>query len=82
MASFRFTEAFESRLEELAEKHGKTKTAMIVDAVNAYAVGNLPDSELISLLNQLANGNAEIHREIDELKTLVTQVLKNQQATN
>jgi len=82
MASFRFTEAFESRLEELAEKHGKTKTAMIVDAVNAYAVGNLPDSELIGLLDQLANDNAEIHKEIDELKTLVTQVLKNQQGTS
>ena len=82
MASFRFTEAFELRLQELADKLNKTKTAIIVEAVNAYASGILPDRGLIERLDRLAVDNAEIQQEIDELKTLVTQVLKNQQSVS
>ena len=79
MASFRFTEAFESRLEELAEKLDKSKTSVIVEAVNAYGSSTLPNKELLARLDQLALDNDDLHKEIDELKTLVTQVLKNQQ---
>ena len=79
MASFRFSEAFESRLEELTIKLDKSKTSVIIEAVNAYASSTLPNKELLARLDQLALDNDDIHRQIDELKTLITQVLKNQQ---
>ena len=78
--SFTFSEDFKNRLDELSKKFGKTRTSLVVDAVNAYASGILPDRGLIERLDQLSKDNAEIRKEIDELKTLVTQVLKNQQS--
>jgi hypothetical protein len=79
MASFRFTEAFELRLQELAEKLDKSKTSVVVEAVNAYVSSILPDRGLLERLDRLSRDNAEFRREIDELKTLITQVLRNQQ---
>ena len=77
--SFTFTEEFKKRLDELAQKFGKSRTSLVVDAVNAYASGILPDRGLMERLDQLAKNDDEIRKEIDELKTLITQVLKNQQ---
>ena len=79
MASFRFTEQFEERLDALAENAGKTKTAFIVDAVNAYAVGNLPDSKLLDLLNQLKAENSELKAAVDSNHTLLVAILKELQ---
>ena len=78
MASFRFTEDFESLINELIEKTGHTKTSLIVEAVTTYARSQMPDDVLRDHLRQLEEEHAYIRKEIDEIKTLVTQVIKNQ----
>ena len=79
--TFSFSPAFLEHLKELSEKLGKTKTAVIVDAVNAYASGTLPDRGLIERLDHLTENDAAQQKAIDELKTLILQVLKNQQTS-
>jgi predicted transcriptional regulator len=78
-SSYNFSDTFKERLETLAEKLGKTQTAVIVDAVNAYASGTLPDKAVIGRLDTLAANDGALKKDVDELKTLITQVLKNQQ---
>jgi predicted transcriptional regulator len=78
-SSYNFSDAFKERLETLAEKLGKTQTAVIVDAVNAYASGTLPDKAAIERFDTLAANGEALKKDVDELKTLITQVLKNQQ---
>jgi predicted DNA-binding protein len=78
MASFRFTDTFASRLDELCEKLNRTKTAVIVDAVNAYASGILPDRELIARFDTIAGETAALKQGQSEIRTLCLQILKNQ----
>jgi predicted transcriptional regulator len=79
MASFRFTNTFDSLLDELCEKLNKTKTGLIVDAVTAYASGILPDRELNTRLDFLAGETAALKQSQGEIRTLCLQILKNQQ---
>jgi predicted transcriptional regulator len=79
MASFRFTQTFDSLLDELCEKLNKTKTAVIVDAVTAYASGTLPDRELIARFDTIAGETAALKQGQSEIRTLCLQILKNQQ---
>ena len=79
MASFRFTQTFDSLLDELCEKLNKTKTAVIVDAVTAYASGTLPDRELIACFDTIADETATLKQGQSEIRTLCLQILKNQQ---
>jgi hypothetical protein len=79
MANFRFSADFESRLEELCKKLCKTKTAVVVDAVNAYASGIMPDRDIAFQLEKLAAENASLKNLIEEVRTVSLQVLKNQQ---
>jgi predicted transcriptional regulator len=77
--TFSFTDSFKARLEELAVTVGKTKTAIIVDSVNAYASGTLPDKKIIDLLNRLMADNAELKKSIEDNRTLLMAVLKELQ---
>jgi predicted transcriptional regulator len=78
-SSYNFTDAFKERLEALSKELGKTQTAIIIDAVNAFKAGTLPDKAVIERLDALATDNKALKNGLDELRTLVTQVLKNQQ---
>jgi hypothetical protein len=80
MASFRFTKTFDSLLDELCEKLNKTKTAVIVDAVSAYASGILPDRELLARFDTIAGETAYLKQGQSEIRTLCLQILKNQQS--
>jgi hypothetical protein len=51
----------------------------MVDAVNVYAAGNLPDTVLLDRLNASAQNDEALKTGLDELRTLITQALKNQQ---
>jgi hypothetical protein len=77
--TFSFTDTFKARLEELATTAGKTKTAIIVDAVNAYASGTLPDKKIVDLLNQLLADNAVIKQSIEDNRALLMAILKELQ---
>jgi predicted transcriptional regulator len=77
--TFSFTDSFKARLEELATAAGKTKTAIIVDSVTAYASGVLPDKKIIASLNQLMADNAELKKSIEDNRTLLMAVLKELQ---
>jgi predicted transcriptional regulator len=79
MASFRFSDTFNSLLGELCEKLSRTKTTVIVDAVTAYASGVLPDRELNTRLDSLAGEIAALRQGQGEIRTLCLQILKNQQ---
>jgi predicted DNA-binding protein len=77
--SFSFSDEFKERLEKLSKSVGKNKTQYMVDAVNAYATGDLSDTVLLERLDALAENDAALKAGVDELRTLITQVLKNQQ---
>jgi predicted transcriptional regulator len=77
--SFSFSDDFKERLEKLSKSVGKNKTQYMVEAVNAYAAGNLSDTVLLERLDALAADNKALKNGLDELRTLITQVLKNQQ---
>jgi predicted transcriptional regulator len=66
-------------LDQLCEKLNKTKTAVIVDAVTAYASGILPDRELIARFDTIADEAAALRQGQAEIRTLCLQILKNQQ---
>jgi predicted DNA-binding protein len=78
-SSYNFTDAFKERLEALSKEIGKTQTAVIVDAVNAYASGTLPDKKIIDLLTQLMADNAELKKSVEDNRTLLMAVLKELQ---
>jgi predicted DNA-binding protein len=78
-SSYNFTDTFKEGLEELARELGKTQTAVIIDSVNAFKSGTLPDKAVIERLDALAENDVNIQKGIEELRTLITQVLKNQQ---
>jgi predicted DNA-binding protein len=78
-SSYNFTDAFKERLEALSKEIGKTQTAVIVDAVNAYASGTLPDKKIIDLLTQLMSDNAELKKSVEDNRTLLMAVLKELQ---
>jgi predicted transcriptional regulator len=80
--TFSFTDSFKARLEELAVVAGKTKTAVIVDSVNAYASGTLPDKAIIERLDTLAENVVTIQRSIEELRPILTAALKELQEIN
>jgi SOS-response transcriptional repressor LexA len=67
------------KLNALVAKEGKSQAKVIDTALTAYASGVISDKELINRLDALAADNEALKKGIDELRTLVTQVLKNQQ---
>jgi predicted transcriptional regulator len=77
--SFSFTDEFKERLEKLSKLVGKNKTQYMVEAVNAYATGNLPDTALLDRLDALAENDAELKKELGQIHDLLYQVLHNQQ---
>jgi predicted transcriptional regulator len=77
--TFAFSDTFKARLEELATAAGKTRTAIIVDAVNAYASGTLPDKKIVDLLHQLSADNAAIKQSLDDNRALLMAILKELQ---
>jgi predicted DNA-binding protein len=81
MASFRFNPTFDSRLDELSQKLNKTKTAIIVEAVNAYASGVLPDKEVIERLDKISGEVTTTQNSIGNVLTLCLQIIRNQQST-
>jgi predicted DNA-binding protein len=78
-SSYNFTDAFKERLETLSKEIGKTQTAVIIDAVNAYAVGTLPDKKIVDLLNRLLADNAAIKQSIEDNRALLMAILKELQ---
>jgi hypothetical protein len=78
-SSYNFTDTFKEHLEELSKELGKTQTAVIVDAVNAFKSGTLPDKKIIDLLNQLMIDNAEIKKSIEDNRVLLMAILKELQ---
>jgi predicted transcriptional regulator len=80
-SSYNFSDTFKERLGEIAEKLGKTQTAVIVDAVNAYAAGTMPDKALITRLDRIEANDDTQNQAIDELKTICLAVLKELQTS-
>jgi predicted DNA-binding protein len=77
--SFSFSDDFKEKLEKLSKSVGKNKTQYMVEAVNAYAAGNLSDTVLLERLDTLAQNDETLKNGLDVLRTLIAQVLKNQQ---
>jgi predicted transcriptional regulator len=73
--SFYLPDDFKSRLDELSKSVGKNRTQYIIDAVNAYASGTLPDKAVLDRFDRLSATDASIQKDIAELKTLVIAVL-------
>jgi predicted DNA-binding protein len=78
-SSYNFTDAFKERLEALSKDLDKTQTAVIVDAVNAFGSGIMPDKKIIDLLNQLTADNAKLKKSVEDNRTLLMAILKELQ---
>jgi predicted DNA-binding protein len=77
--SFYLPDDFKLRLDELSKSIGKNRTQYVIDAVNAYASGTLPDKKIIDLLNQLMADNAELKKSVEDNRTLLMAILKELQ---
>jgi hypothetical protein len=77
--SFYLPDDFKLRLDELSKSIGKNRTQYVIDAVNAYDSGTLPDKKIIDLLNQLAADNAELKKSVEDNRTLLMAILKELQ---
>jgi predicted DNA-binding protein len=77
--SFYLPDDFKTRLDELSKSAGKNRTQYVIDAVNAYASGTLPDKKIIDLLNRLMADNAELKKSIEDNRTLLMAILKELQ---
>jgi predicted transcriptional regulator len=77
--SFYLPDDFKIRLDELSKSMGKNRTQYVIEAVNAYASGTLPDKKIIDLLNQLAADNAALKQSVDDNRALLMAILRELQ---
>jgi predicted DNA-binding protein len=85
--NMRASSEFDSLLEKLSDQlGGKPKSQIVEEAVRVFATTARSEisnkdaiEELTKRLDALAENDAELKKNIDELRTLITQVLKNQQ---
>ena len=78
--SFNLPKDFKEYLDSQAKSTNKTRTQYVIDAVNAYAsegktITQEQSQQLIALLEKSNN----LEKELQEVKTIVFQILKNQQ---
>ena len=79
--SFKTSQEFFDFLANLAKAKNKSKKQIVEDAVNAYAsegktITQEQSQQLIALLEKTGN----LEKELQEVKTIVFQILKNQQS--
>ncbi len=78
--SFNLPLDFKEYLDKQAKSSNKTRTQYVIDAVTAYASeGKTITQEQLQQIEQLQVLTASLSKELQEIKTLVFQILKNQQ---
>ncbi|MGI5064014.1 hypothetical protein E4N95_11115 [Treponema denticola] len=79
--SFKTSQEFFDFLTDLAKSKKKTKKQIVEDAVTAYASeGKTITQEQSEQLIQLLSKSDILFKELQEVKTLIFQILKNQQS--
>ena len=77
--SFNLTLDFKEYLDKKAKNSNKTRTQYVIDAVTAYASeGKTITQEQSQQIEQLQVLTASLAKELQEIKTLIFQILKNQ----
>ena len=79
--SFNLPKDFKEYLDTQAKTSNKTRTQYVIDAVTAYASeGKTITQEQSEQLIQLLSKSDILFKELQEIKTLIFQILKNQQS--
>ena len=70
-------------VEDISKQLGRPKTQIIEEAVRLFAKGDLSNLEInkkdiIEKINVLTEKSASLEKELQEIKTLIFQILKNQ----
>ena len=79
--SFNLPKDFKEYLDAQAKTSNKTRTQYVIDAVTAYASeGKTITQEQSEQLIQLLSKSDILFKELQEVKTLIFQILKNQQS--
>ena len=79
--SFNLPKDFKEYLDTQAKTSNKTRTQYVIDAVTAYASeGKTITQEQSDQLIQLLSKSDILFKELQEVKTLIFQILKNQQS--
>lgn len=77
--SFNLPKDFKEYLDTQAKTSNKTRTQYVIDAVTAYASeGKTITQEQSEQLIQLLSKSDILFKELQEVKTLIFQILKNQ----
>ena len=77
--SFNLPLDFKEYLDKKAKNSNKTRTQYVIDAVTAYASeGKTITQEQSQQIEQLQVLTASLAKELQEIKTLIFQILKNQ----
>ncbi|MFA5753407.1 MAG: hypothetical protein WC910_10090 [Bacteroidales bacterium] len=77
--SFTFSDDFKALLDKVSKDHGKTKTALIIEAVKQYSVGGVTESDLLKKIDKLTTDYKDLSTRLEEIRVLCMQILKNQQ---
>ena len=82
--AFRTSSQFFNLVEDISKQLGRPKTQIIEEAVRLFAKGDLSNLEInkkdiIEKINVLTEKSTSLEKELQEIKTLVFQILKNQQ---
>ena len=82
--NMRVSEQFFELLENLSIQMGKKPKVQIVEeAVRVFAQsGRLSKPDSVDTLKSISSQNSAIQKDIDEVKTLCLQILKNQQTNS
>ena len=77
--SFNLPLDFKEYLDKKAKNSNKTRTQYVIDAVTAYASeGKTITQEQSQQIEQLQVLTASLAKDLQEIKTLIFQILKNQ----
>ena len=77
--SFNLPLDFKEYLDKKAKNSNKTRTQYVIDAVTAYASeGKTITQEQSQQIEQLQVLTTSLAKELQEIKTLIFQILKNQ----
>ena len=81
--AFRTSSQFFNLVEDISKHLGRPKTQIIEEAVRLFAKGDLSNLEInkkdiMEKINVLTEKSASLEKELQEIKTLVFQILKNQ----
>jgi predicted DNA-binding protein len=76
--SFVFPDEFKTRLDELSQAAGKNRTQYVIEAVNRYAAGTMPDKIIISRIDALTADTAKIKEGMENITALCIRIIKDQ----